>query len=194
MNKEREKCTRGVKGNALGSFVPFGSSQCGFTLLELIIVFSILAILSTIGIASFVSYTKSQSLKNSTLDIKTLLLQARSQSFSQTNLCPNGNTFQGYVVNICCPPGGGACSNPPPFCTSGNDYEIDILCSSSYSLVANTGKNFPSGVSVDNSLTTNRSFHFIPITGGITQGGTIVLDGNNNATQTITVSSIGVIQ
>src|SRR3989344_5628569 len=55
----------------------------GFTLLELIIVFSVIAIVSTVGVASFVNYNKAQSLNTSYLDLVNSLNTARSYSVSQ---------------------------------------------------------------------------------------------------------------
>lgn len=162
----------------------------GFTIIELIIVFSIMAIISTVGIASFQAYSNSQKLRTTTLDIKTMLNQARSLSLSQNNVCAVGSSFQGYAVELCCTNGGINC---PPNCTAGNDYEIDSICSSTYGTIAGSGKKLPSGVTIDSS-TSQRSYQFIPITGGIVKGGQIVLDGANNATQTITVTSSGIIQ
>lgn len=166
----------------------------GFTLIELLIVFSLLAIISTIGIAAFSSYSQSQSLRNAALSIKTLLQEARTDAASQVNTCNTGSTLQGYALQLCCSVYGSGC----PSCTSGNDYEIDTVCSgsptSTYTTVANTGGKFPSGVSLNASSTTQRSFQFIPISGGVVSGGKVVINGANNAQQTITVSNTGVIE
>lgn len=166
----------------------------GFTLIELLIVFSILAIISTIGIAAFSGYSQSQNLRNASLTLKTLLQQARTDAAAQVNTSVCANTFQGYAVQLCCSAGGLGCPN----CTTGNDYEIDIVCSNAsgptYATVANTGGKFPSGVSINTTSTTQRSFQFIPLSGGVTSGGTIVLNGANSTQQAITVTGTGVIQ
>lgn len=171
-------------------FTTFGLHERGFTILELIVVFSILAIISTIGIASFQKYGDSQKFRKTVLDIKTLLQKARSQSLSQINICAAGTTFQGYAVELCCQSGGLGC---PPNCTTGNDYELDSVCSAAYTTVPGTGKKLPNGVAIDSS-TSPRSFKFIPITGGVVQGGSIVLNGANSTKQTITVTNSGIIQ
>lgn len=166
----------------------------GFTLIELLIVFSLLAIISTVGIAAFSSYSQNQNLRNAALSIKTLLQEARTDVASQVNACSRASTFQGYALQLCCPTYGSGCPN----CTSGNDYEIDAICSgsptSTYTTVANTGGKFPTGVSLNTTSTTQRSFQFIPIAGGVVSGGKIVIKGANNMQQTITVSNIGVIE
>lgn len=166
----------------------------GFTLIELLIVFSLLAIISTIGIAAFSSYSQNQNLRNAALSIKTLLQEARTDATSQVNSCSTSSTFQGYALQLCCSSYTTGC----PSCTSGNDYEIDAICSgsptSTYTTVANTGGKFPTGVSLNISSTTQRSFQFIPITGGVVGGGKVVINGANTMQQTITVSSTGVIK
>ena len=164
----------------------------GFTLIELIIVFSVMAILSSIGIASFASYANSQKLRSAALDVKTVLQQARSQAFTQVKpvSCTGAGAFQGYEVRLC-GVSGTNCSS-----TGNNDYELDAMCDSTAIVVSAT--KFVSGVSVDTGKTTQGTFHFTPITGGIanlTSGkATIVLDGANASSQTITVMSAGVIQ
>ena len=55
----------------------------GFTLLELIVVFSVIAIISTVGVVSFSNYNKSQELSQAVSDIVTLLNSAKSNSRSQ---------------------------------------------------------------------------------------------------------------
>jgi prepilin-type N-terminal cleavage/methylation domain-containing protein len=159
----------------------------GFTLIEIIVVFSILAIISSVGIASFSKYTDSQKLQGANLQVRTLLSEARSKSLSQSSTCVSNTVFQGYAVKICNGPGN-------PTCTAGNDYELDIICSGTYTVVSETGGVFPSGISVDSSTTNPSMFVFIPITGGVSQSGQIVLDGANSAKKTITITSTGVIQ
>lgn len=161
----------------------------GFTLIELIVVFTVLAILSTMGIASFVNYTNSQKLRNSTLDIKTFLQQARSQSANQVK--PSSCTgFQGYEVRICCVPSGSNC----PICLSADNYELDVVCTNNPNGILIDSSTLPSVVTVDDAGTTQRSYRFIPITGGVLKGGSILLKGTNNDQTTISVSGAGVIQ
>ncbi len=157
----------------------------GFTLIELIVVFSVMAIIATISLASFDSYTNSQKLRTSVLDIKTLLQQARSESINQLKPASCTGTLQGYEVRICA---GNTCNN------SANDYELDALCSVVPNGILISGSTFPSGVTLDANGTTQKSFRFIPITGGIVQGGTIMLDGANSAKQSIVLTTSGVIQ
>ena len=55
----------------------------GFTLLELIVVFSIIAILSTIGVASYTSYARQQLLQGAVNDLSAVLNTAKSKASSQ---------------------------------------------------------------------------------------------------------------
>lgn len=161
----------------------------GFTIIELIVVFSVIAILSTIGIASFQSYTNSQKLRNASLELKTMLQQARSEAQSQTKPT-NCGMFQGYEVRVCCVPGGSNC----PICLSSGNYELDALCSNSPNGIAVMNISLVKGISIDTAGTTQRSYIFRPITGGVVQGGSIVLDGFTNDKKTITVTQAGIIQ
>lgn len=168
-----------------------GKNNAGFTIIELVVVFSIIAILSTISIASFVTYTNSQTLRNTALSLRTVLQEARSESSSQ--VIPNNcGVFQGYEVRIC-HTSGLTC----PVCLTSGDYELDANCSTSQNGINQATYTFPAGVSLVTSgspTTTQCSFHFIPITGGVTSGGAVVVKGTNNVTQTVTVSGAGVIE
>src|SRR5579872_5583919 len=75
--------------------------QWGFTLIELIVVFSVMVILSSIGIASFVVYSHSQAVDTNMKEFKTMLFTARSNALSQlrdTGCFANGFTGQGYQL------------------------------------------------------------------------------------------------
>src|SRR5579872_2992923 len=58
-------------------------SEDGFTLIELLIVFSIMTILLSVGVASFVAYSRSQSVDTTMKDFKQALFTARSRALSQ---------------------------------------------------------------------------------------------------------------
>lgn len=71
------------------------NNQKGFTLLEILVVFSIMAVLSGLGFTSFVSYSRSQQLTQAASNIKLLLNQARFNAISvvKTNKDIGGTTF-----------------------------------------------------------------------------------------------------
>ena len=72
----------------------------GFTLLELVVSLSVIAILSTIGIASFVSQSKSATLQAATSEVVSEISLAKSRASSQVNnnCKKNGQTLKGYEV------------------------------------------------------------------------------------------------
>jgi prepilin-type N-terminal cleavage/methylation domain-containing protein len=70
------------------------SNKKGFTLIELIVVFTVMAILATIGTVSLVSYSRTQTLNQATSDLVQTLNTAKSLSASQLKtLNKNGNTY-----------------------------------------------------------------------------------------------------
>jgi prepilin-type N-terminal cleavage/methylation domain-containing protein len=82
----------------------------GFTLIELIVVFTVIAILSTIGTVSFVSYSRQQSLSQATNDLVQTLNTAKSLSASQLKTldrngsgskdCLDTQTLNGFGVQV----------------------------------------------------------------------------------------------
>lgn len=86
----------------------------GFTLIELIVVFSVMAILASISIVSFSTYNNSQTFQNAVSDVQTLLLTAKSRTLSQvkTSQCANQG-LNGYQVSLTAP---------------GSAYELDVIC------------------------------------------------------------------
>lgn len=169
-----------------------GNSQ-GFTFIELLVVFSITAILSTLGIASFLSYSRSQDLRNATYDLSTLLNSAKSNSQAQvkpSDKCSTADTLNAYKVYVCCV--GGGC---PACVDSSDDMELVVSCGSKPDQVV-ISKKFPHGISVNTQVgqTTSRSFSFMPLNGGISGAGQVVLNGYNSETKKVMVSTSGVIQ
>lgn len=166
----------------------------GFTFIELIIVISVTALLSTLGLASFLTYSRSQNLQQSTNVLTTYLHTARSEVLAQVKppaAC--SGQLKSYQVLVCCKNGGTNC----PTCYSSKNIELDITCGSNPPSVL-MSYTFPSDVNVDDTQTTRRSFIFVPVTGGIsgiTTSDKVVLKNTvTNATKTVTVTNTGVIQ
>lgn len=148
----------------------------GFTLIELSIAISILAILTTAGLAAFVNYSRTQALQTAAYDLRTTLNLAKSRSFSQVKPAQCGNqTLDGYKVAI--------------YITS-NSYELIALCAGNVYVAKST--TFPSGIAVT-SDSTSTSFFFPVISGGVAGSGYVVLTGFGQ-TKTITVDQIGTIK
>lgn len=168
----------------------------GFTLIEIVIVFSIMAIISSVGLASFSNFSKSQNLNKATLDLSTMINKAKSLTISQAlsngsvqNLCDEGaagvKTFAGYAVKV--------------FQSSGS-YELDILC----------GNEDPSSpTNLNNPIETNTLsnnivfdsvdtyFWFKPLNLTVRRGVTdttdtvVVKNDDGGMTKTITVDASG---
>lgn len=169
------------------------SNSFGFTLLELIIVFSIIAILSTFGVTGFVTFSREQTLNTTTQDIKTMLAAARSYSLSQlTAQCQFKGSFSGFQVQFCPVPTSG-CSCQGGYEGSGSYYELDILCDNAVIAPSLEHKKLPLNVTTTAQC---KSYTFQPITGNVSGAGTFSVLYNVpgfSKTKTITVTTQGVI-
>lgn len=148
--------------------------QKGFTLIEISIVISILAIISTVGLASFVNYSRKQTLQSSADQLITTLNLAKSRAFSQVKPqeC-NSQPLNGYKVVIS---------------ETNNSFELDAVCSGNVFKISES--SLYQGLSFSGSDTTSTSFLFPVISGGVIGSGTVVITGFG-MTKTITVDSIG---
>lgn len=178
------------------------ANQLGFTLIELIVVFSIIAVLSLIGVAAFVSYGRMATLQSASSDLSSMLLTAKSRADSQVKpssaqipQCNGQTVLDGYKV-VLCPT---ATSNV--ICDTKNSYVLGVACGSSScsdSLCSNIipqkieETTLPQDVTFD-SGTTSTSFFFSVISGGVGGSGKIILDGFGNQ-KTITVDLTGGIE
>lgn len=95
-------------------------SGAGFTIIELIVAFSILAVISTIGVIAFVSYSQIQAVNAGGYEVVTMFQTAKSRAQSQVK--PNTGAcsvlpLYGYEVVLC--PGG---------CNVGYKYRLNVLC------------------------------------------------------------------
>lgn len=139
----------------------------GFTLIEFIVVLSIIAILSTLGIVAFVNYSRIQALNAAASDVATILQTAKSRAQSQvkptSGVCsgPSAPALTGYKVVVC--PGG---------CPAGATeyvYKLDAVCDSSSQTIEE--KKLPrgicfSGVCASVNRWPEESFFFPILTGG----------------------------
>lgn len=158
--------------------------QDGFTLIELVIVFSVLGILSVSGLAAFVNYSRTQELNSSASNVQTTLQVARSRAQSQVKpaACGSG-TLTAYRVLIC-----GKVGYP---CTDAdNTYELQVVCNGTAYLVE--GKTLPSNITFASD--TAASYTFQVLTGGVkvdggTNTGTIVLNGYSGMQKSVIVST-----
>ena len=145
----------------------------GFTLIELIVVFSILSILSAMGLASFATYSRIQAVTNERNNLILTLntAKARAQSQVKPSSCST-QTLNGYQVFIN---------------TTNNTYTLRAICSTSIVDISTT--RLASNVTFQSASPT--TYFFPVLTGGVT-GGTIVITGYS-IVQTINVNTNGTI-
>ena len=157
-------------------------SVAGFTFIEILVVITVISILSGIGIAGFVSFSRSQTLNTAVNDVISVLNLAKSRSGSQVKpdyLCLNTDTLSGYEVKI-------SVATP--------NYEMDVRCTRggiSLILPPVLSKKLPNGYSFDS--TSGTSFFFPLLIGGVvrTGGTTIIIKDAYGSSKTITVDASG---
>lgn len=149
--------------------------QSGFTLIEMIVVFAVITILSTIAIVSFVNYNKSQILQVGVSELQSAFNLARSRAVSQTkpSQCDQ-QILNGYkiVLNV-----------------SQNTYDMYAVCSDTFEYKIGVTSKLPKNV-VFSPDPTSTSFFFPIIVSGVQTPGTIYLTAYE-VTRTITVDSTG---
>lgn len=130
----------------------------GFTLIEIIVVFSVIAILSTAGIASFVTYSRSQTVEVAAQDIVAMLNTAKSRALSQVKPVASpcgeageGGVLQGYRVSI-----------------SANNYRLSAVCGGNDYFIPNENKPIPTSISITAGTGT---YTFRVLTGGVIEAG-----------------------
>ena len=162
----------------------------GFTLLELLISFSIIATLSTVTIVAYVKYSRTQSVELAARTIADVLQRAKSRTQSQlvlnasgTNIC-GANPFTGYRVRFVRPSDGGAI----------NTFELSVTCNGAAQPYNYSGRLPASVVFDETSPNPTVAFvTFLPIAGVIESPSipaTVKINGNG-ITRTVKVSKEG---
>jgi prepilin-type N-terminal cleavage/methylation domain-containing protein len=154
------------------------SSEKGFSLLELIIVLSVLTMLSTIGIASFSSGSKTASVETAANDLMATFQLARSRAISQVKpsdiqVC-NG-VLRGYEVKIN---------------VVSRSYDLNVACGDE---TTPTKKNIiPTKILPNNIsfIATQNSFFFPILTGNVVGSGVVSVTGYGR-TKSISVDTVG---
>lgn len=152
----------------------------GFTMIELIVVFTVMAVLSTVGLASFVSYSRSQVLQQATNDFATLLNSAKTRAASQvkpTTQCSSSTVLENYSVTIN---------------VSARTYSLNVTCSGNLTVLQTN--TLPQNVSFNSTTasppTTTTNIVFLVLTGGVNGSGNVIIS-SYSLTKTVTVDSIG---
>jgi len=169
---------------------PPGFNQRGFTIIELVVVFSIIAVLSVIGIAAFVNYSHVQTVESSAADLSSYFVVAKSRAISQVKptsqipQCDSNAILNGYRIILC------QTSSSDVLCSNANTYVLAVRCSNvDYKIQAGT---LPKNVSYSPSPTSS-SFFFPVISSGVAGSGILYLSGYG-FTKTITIDPVGGIQ
>ncbi len=138
----------------------------GFTLIELVIVFSVLAILSVISVASFVSYSRAQAINNDAKTIINTINQAKSNASSQVkpSVC-SGKVLNGYSVTLV-------------LTGAKNIYKLNVTCSNTENTV-NT-YNLSSAITFDTTAVTGTTMDKIFF--NILNGATKITNSSNTIT------------
>jgi type II secretory pathway pseudopilin PulG len=99
-------------------------STVGFTIIELLVAFSIMAIITGVGLTSFVSISRRQILYEAASNVKQKIDQARFNAISivKPSTCSPTSELTSYKFHFC-HSGNTQCSSPS------NRYKVDAVCS-----------------------------------------------------------------
>ena len=140
----------------------FFKKELGFTLIELVISLTVIATLSTIGIAAFVNQSKASALQSGAAEFYSALNVAKSRAMSQVkpdNYC-TGRTLDGYSVVI----------------DSTTTFKINVNCGGNDFLVS-SGK-LPANITfASNPDTTSTNFFFGVLTNSVQGSGKVTIKG-----------------
>ena len=150
------------------------SIQKGFTLVELLVVFAMMGVLTVTSMASFYLFGRNQTYKTAVSDFVASLNDARLRSLNRVKPAACGaGSLEGYRMFL------------PP---EGTSYKLSVKCGGNY--IPLWDKNFPNLVTVAaGSLNT---VFFDVGTGIVTQPGVITITGYGNST-TIDINEAGII-
>jgi len=160
------------------------NNKKGFTLIELVVVFSVLAVLSAVGIASFVESSRNSSLQSAVNQVTTILNVAKSRALSQTRPVDNSNCridassdvqtpLSGYRVDI-----------------SGSTISLTAVCGTFDDLIKEYEYTLSDSITIQSDYP---SFFFPVLTHGADHSGTITVKGYNNKQTVIKIDESGVI-
>ncbi len=157
----------------------------GFTLVELLVVFSVLVILSSVSIASFSSFNRTQSIQSAALDLSTMLQTAKARAASQYKPPSCGSSsLSSYVVRVCKLTGS--------TCSSNGDYELYVSCGAGSSVIAQ-GK-LPKNVFIDDETTTAKSISFTLLDGSVKGAGDIYITDTAGNIKNVNITPAGKIK
>lgn len=146
--------------------------QKGFTLIELIVVFAILGIMTMAGLSAYSVFSNSQGVQVGTADVSNMLTTAKTRAISQASppQC-SGKSLQGYMVAIN---------------ILNSQFSLSAVCGGNTYLLST--KDLPAGVTFQSGSTATVTFNVS--TGAPSNSASISLSGNGK-TKTISVQSTG---
>lgn len=153
----------------------------GFTLIELIVVFTFSVTLALISITGFTRLSELRKFDNAVQNVVTLFYKAKSRA--QTQVKPDTipscqvNTLSGYEVSIC-----GLTGSP---CTGVGRYELHIICGTTRTFLE--AGQLPSGMTFQSGSIVQFPFSVLS---GASGTGSVIVDGYGK-TATIQISSVG---
>lgn len=164
------------------------AQERGFTLIELITAITIMALLSTVGIASFVSYSRSQQVNTATQNVVTMLQLAKANAASQVKPSSCTGPLNGYQVSI---------DETPDPVTQLYSYSLAALCGDDVDVASQKTETL--GAKIMFSANGADSIVFHTVTGHVTispPATTIVITHSdvNTLTKTIRVETDGRIR
>ena len=115
--------------------------RVGFSLIEILVAFSLISVLSTVGFVSFVSYSRRQVVVQAAANVKQAVDLARynTVSFVKPSVCGGADKLSSYKLNFCF---NASCQD------SNASYEMVVICGSREEVLES--KVFPKDVVVTN--------------------------------------------
>lgn len=135
----------------------------GYTLIELLVIFTIIGILSTVGIASYNGFNQRQTLKQAALNLKNDLRVAQNKAMAGEKL--TCSALNGYQVSF---------TNPNLPADPLSHYQLEAGCSDGTTFVISSTVDFPKGVTF-NPLPTPLMFKVLGL--GVVSEQTICVSG-----------------
>ena len=134
------------------------SPRKGFTLIELLVTFTLISIITGIGLASFVSYSQRQVVVQAASDFKQAVDLARFNALSSVKPKACSGVLSDFKFNVCF---NATCYN------SGVDYEVIVGCGLDLSVLS---KKLPQNVTFSNVVGSPNctTLKFTPISGVVT--------------------------
>jgi Tfp pilus assembly protein FimT len=148
----------------------------GFTLIELLVVFSVIVVITSVGLASFASYGNGQALQTAGSSVVSLLQTARSRALAQIKppACATA-TLQGYNVSFVVP---------------GSTYALNATCNNADYAV--TTQKLSSRLTFMTGSATKIAFNVLD--GTATPGKVTINSSTGSVSDVITVDGIGNIK